>query len=89
MAKTHVSKKKFVRKVAGRAMAEGQHSNILTKYLSRWHQIKKKDLSFQKPFERKFATLAARADFESLFFVKNNLLMTFWQEIISPHSQGV
>ena len=89
MAKTHVSKKKFVQKVAGRAMAEGQNSNILTKYLSRWHQIKKKDLSFQKPFERKFATLAARADFESLFFVKNNLLMTFWQEIISPHSQGV
>ena len=48
MAKAHVSKQKklFVRKVAGRAMAEGRNSNILTQYLNglAWHraEIKKK-----------------------------------------------
>ena len=32
MAKTHVSKKRFVQKVAGRAGAEGQNSSISTQY---------------------------------------------------------
>ena len=37
----------------------------------------------QKPFEKKFETLAARADFVSLFFLQKQLIMTFWQEIIT------
>ena len=32
MAKTHVSKNLFVQKVASRARAEGQNSNILTQF---------------------------------------------------------
>ena len=37
----------------------------------------------QKPLEKKFETLAARAVFVSLFFFKKSYFMTFWQEIIT------
>ena len=66
----------FVRKVAGRAVAEVQKSNILTKYLSclTWDQAEISKIYLNIPFEKKFATLAARAVFEAFFvFKKDNL----------------
>ena len=50
------------------------------------------DLSSKtKTIWKKYATLPARAVFVRLFFLKNSLFMTFWQEIITlthPIHQG-